>query len=247
MTRPEPRPAQGGRHTGVVSRARLARPGRDPRRDWLAFVVVGSLAVAVLVILSGMFGGSPTVAVGTATPTSIVVAQPPSTSPSPTRSLLPPFSFEPTTAPTPTFTPTPPLPTPEPTPTPSPTPTPTPSPTPTPTPVPTAPPTLPPTEQPLPTSPTEPDPGVPAEGLVITEPLDRSSTVERVVIVRGLAAPGATVTRDVPMWFDEHTVADNAGRWSFVVQLAIGDNSFTFRVGDDASTARVLNVHCFAV
>jgi len=71
--------------------------------------------------------------------------------------------------------------------------------------------------------------------------------VERVVIVRGLAAPGTTVTRDVPMWFDEHTVADNAGRWSFVVQLAIGDNSFTFRVGDDVATAHTLSVHCFAV
>jgi hypothetical protein len=82
---------------------------------------------------------------------------------------------------------------------------------------------------------------------LITEPLDRSSTVERVVIVRGLAAPGATITRDVPMWFDEHTVADNAGRWSFVVQLAVGDNSFTFRLGDDFSTARTLNIHCFVV
>jgi hypothetical protein len=71
--------------------------------------------------------------------------------------------------------------------------------------------------------------------------------VERVVIVRGLAAPGATVTRDVPMWFDEHVVADNAGRWSFVVQLAIGDNSMTFRLGDDASSVRTLNIHCFAV
>ena len=67
------------------------------------------------------------------------------------------------------------------------------------------------------------------------------------MIVRGLAAPGTTVTRDVPMWFDEHTVADNAGRWSFVVQLAIGDNSFTFRVGDDVATAHTLSVHCFAV
>ena len=82
---------------------------------------------------------------------------------------------------------------------------------------------------------------------MVTDPIEGSSTVERVVIVRGLAAPGATITREIPMWFDEHTIADNAGRWSFVLQLAIGDNSFTFRIGDDVSTARTLNVHCFAV
>ncbi len=92
-----------------------------------------------------------------------------------------------------------------------------------------------------------PEPTIPAVGLVIVDPVDRSATIERVVIVRGLASPGATITREIPMWFDEHTVADNAGRWSFVLQLAIGDNTFTFRVGDDLTTTRTLNVHCFEV
>jgi hypothetical protein len=224
----------------VVSRAPLARPPRDARRDWLALVVVGTLAVIVLVILAGMFGGTPTVASGSPSPTSVVIGYHPTpgTSSAPT---LPPFSFEPTTAPTPTYTPTPPLPTPAPTPTPSPTPSPTPTPTPTPEPTPL------PTQVPVATDPSGPQATVPAVGLVILDPLGGSSTVERVVIVRGLAAPGATITRDVPMWFDEHTVADGAGRWSFVVQLAIGDNAIKFRVGDDLTTEQTLNIHCFAV
>src|SRR5215211_5909729 len=110
MTRPEPQPAPGGRHTGVVARSPSARPGRDARRDWLALVVVGSLAVAVLVVLSGTFGGAPAVAVGSPPPTELAVAYHPTPTPGATASLLPPFSFEPTTAPTPTFSPTPPLP-----------------------------------------------------------------------------------------------------------------------------------------
>ncbi len=64
--------------------------------------------------------------------------------------------------------------------------------------------------------------------------------------MRGLAMPGTTITRDIPLWFDEHTVADWAGNWSFPVQLNIGDNVFRFRVGDDASTAQTLTIHCFA-
>jgi len=55
--------------------------------------------------------------------------------------------------------------------------------------------------------------------------------------IRGLAQPGATITRDIPFWFDEHTTADAEGRWSFTVRLSPGDNDFTFRVGDDRNTA----------
>jgi hypothetical protein len=54
------------------------------------------------------------------------------------------------------------------------------------------------------------------------------------------------ITRDVPLWFDEHVVADYAGRWSFALGLNIGDNVFTFRVGDDLSTVQTLTIHCFA-
>jgi hypothetical protein len=61
-------------------------------------------------------------------------------------------------------------------------------------------------------------------------------------VVRGLAQPGATVTREIPFWFDEHATADARGRWSFVVGLAGTENRFTFRVGDDFATRLTLTV-----
>lgn len=80
-------------------------------------------------------------------------------------------------------------------------------------------------------------------GLVITEPADGWSTTVGAVTVRGLAAPGSTITREIPFWFDEHAVADLTGRWSFDVQLNPGENVFTFRVGDESATAQTLTVH----
>ena len=58
-----------------------------------------------------------------------------------------------------------------------------------------------------------------------------------------MAAPHATITRDVPLWFDEHTEADSSGHWSFVEQLSPGRNEFTFRVADDRSTEHTLVVY----
>jgi hypothetical protein len=66
---------------------------------------------------------------------------------------------------------------------------------------------------------------------------------ERNIIVRGLAPPGVTVTRDIPFWFDEHTVADANGRWSFAVSLRPGENLLTFRIGSDTATSRTITVH----
>ena len=66
---------------------------------------------------------------------------------------------------------------------------------------------------------------------------------ESVVIVRGVAAPGTVITRVIPFWFDEHVVADAVGRWSFAVALNAGENTLTFRVADDDSTAQTLTLH----
>ncbi len=84
---------------------------------------------------------------------------------------------------------------------------------------------------------------MPASGLIILEPVDGATFTDRIVLVRGLAQPGSTVTRDVPMWFDEHVVADSAGRWSFAVSLNLGENVLSFRVGDDLSTERTLTLY----
>jgi hypothetical protein len=66
---------------------------------------------------------------------------------------------------------------------------------------------------------------------------------EPLVIVRGVAAAGSVITRVVPFWFDDHVVADSAGRWSFAVALSAGENALTFRVADDDSTAQTLTLH----
>ncbi|MEA2676152.1 MAG: hypothetical protein QOJ81_293 [Chloroflexota bacterium] len=66
---------------------------------------------------------------------------------------------------------------------------------------------------------------------------------ERVITVSGLTQPGATITREKPFWFDDHVTADNAGQWSMLVELNVGENAINFRVGDDSSTLITLNVY----
>ena len=113
------------------------------------------------------------------------------------------------------------------------------SPSPTPSPVPSPSPTA----SPTPTHSPMPSPTPPPVGLVILEPDNGSTTSERAIAIRGLAAPGSVITRDVPLWFDEHTTADSAGHWSFVEPLNVGENSFTFRVADDRTTEITLIVY----
>ena len=195
-----------------------------PRRDWLLGGIVAGLTILMMLLVANAFGGRPV---------EVAAAPTPTTDPTPVvESSLQVFYQEtpaPTPSPTPTPTPTPTLP-PTPTPSPSPTPTPTPTLPPTPTPSPTLPPTSPPT------------PTTPAYGLTIVEPVDGSTTSDRAIVIRGLTQPNATITRDVPMWFDEHTVADSAGRWSFIEALNVGENTFTFRVGDDTATDVTISI-----
>ena len=213
-----PRPP-GQRHAGVVHGGLRRGPMPAPRRDWVAGGIVAGLTLASLVIVANVFGGrQPTVAV--------------IDSPSPTASpvsSLPVYIQEtpnPTPPPTPYWTPTP-------TPTPTPPPTPSPTPSPSPTPAPTS----------SPSSSVAPAPTPPAYGLIILEPLDSAAVTDHVLAIRGLTQPGATITRDVPLWLDEHTVADSTGRWSFIESLNSGANTFTFRVGDDRATDVTLTVY----
>ena len=205
--------------TGIVRGAPRGRPpGSAPR--WLPAVVVGILAVVMLALIANLLaGGTPGISeipTFTATPTPTPV------------SSLPTFVQE-TPAPTPSPSPSP---TPSPTPTPSPSPAPTPSPTPTPTPTPTP--------EPFPTA--TPLPTPPPSGLLILEPANESTVSDPSVVIRGLAQPFTQVTRELPLWFDEHTEADASGRWAFVEQLNNGRNEFTFHASDDQSTTLTLVV-----
>ena len=236
----------GQHHSGVVHGAHSKRPAPPPRRDWLLAGVVAGLTVITLVIVANVFGRS--------APTVAVISSP---SPSPTDiSSLPVFVQEtpnptPTSSPSPTPSPTqPPTPTPTLAPTPSPSPTlpPTPPPTPTPTLAPTPTASLPALPPPTPTPTLAPTPTqAPAEGFEILEPQDGATVHETSIQISGVAPPGATVTHDIPMWFDEHTIADGKGRWSFVENLAVGENKFMFRVGDDVASEVTITVFCAPV
>jgi outer membrane biosynthesis protein TonB len=240
---PQP-PGREQRHTGVVRGGFARRPAQTPRRDWIAGGIVAGITVGAMLIVLNAFGSRPAEVALLPTPTSAPSVE----------STLPVFVQE-TPAPTPTPTPAPtpaptPSPTPLPTPTPSPTPTTTPSltpsattplvPSPSPTPSATEPAT--PEATALPTPGATPEPSQPAIALKITAPKDGATVNDGVVVIKGKAAPGATITRDVPLWFDEHTVADEKGRWSFEEALNVGENSFTFRVADDRSTEVTLTV-----
>ena len=78
---------------------------------------------------------------------------------------------------------------------------------------------------------------------MILEPIDGAASPDRVIAVRGLAQPNVTVVREVPLWFDQTVPADGAGQWSMLVELAVGQNVMTFRVGDDAGTRVTLTVY----
>jgi hypothetical protein len=80
-------------------------------------------------------------------------------------------------------------------------------------------------------------------GLVILDPADGAQTNSGSIVIDGMAPPNATVTHDVPMWFDEHTIADATGRWSFTEPLNAGENKFMFRVGDDTATEVTITVY----
>ena len=77
---------------------------------------------------------------------------------------------------------------------------------------------------------------------MIVEPAAGETVDQPTVIIRGRAPPGSTVTRDIPLWFDDHTLADNRGRWFVSVDLAPGENRLTFRIGDDSETSRTITV-----
>jgi hypothetical protein len=83
----------------------------------------------------------------------------------------------------------------------------------------------------------------PVIGIVLLDPADGTTTNQDSIVISGLAQPNATITRDVPMWFDEHTLADFYGRWSFTEPLSEGENTFKFRVADDTATEVTLTVY----
>ena len=196
---------------------------------------MAGLTVIAMLIVANVFAAKP--ADVASAPTDSPTASPVSS--------LPVFVQETPEPPTPTPTP-PPAPTPSPSPTPTIPPTPPPTPTASPTaPVLTAPPAT--TRSPIPATPAPSLPSVaptlPPIGLVVVQPVDGSTTSDDVILIEGLAQPGVTITHYIPNWFDQHTIADSQGRWSFTENLAEGQNTIKFRVADDMTTEVAVTVY----
>ncbi len=229
-TRPAPASRQGPasppRRTGTVPRGdpRRKTPAPSPRSSWI-FGLLG-LVIGAFVIGGIVVGGS-SAHVSTATGTATLLPSPASRA---TATSAPASATEPGVAPSLTFgsisTPEPSAaPTLEPTapatrePIPTATPTPTPEPTPEPTPAPT-----------------------PQLGLAFDFPHDGDVLNDADINVIGRAPPGSTVTRDIPMWFDDHTVTRDDGIWMMPLHLGDGTNVLRYRLGDDRSTEQVITV-----
>lgn len=200
------------RHTGTVPRGPLRRqpPPSDPRLGWALVVgalVVGSVAVAWVLGATGTRGTATT-----ASPSSAALA--PTSSPTSGAVTTPDAIKTPEAINTPLRT-TAPLP----------------------VPAATASPVV--TLEPTPESTAEPTPDPtrgPQAGLAIDFPADDEVVRSRVINVVGTAPSGATITRDIPLWFDAHTTVRADGIWMLPVELSEGDNALTFRIGDDRST-----------
>lgn len=71
---------------------------------------------------------------------------------------------------------------------------------------------------------------------MFVNPVNGGAVNDFAVVIQGRAPAGATVTRVVPFWFDEHVVAGPRGRWELPVLLFPGENVFTFRLNGDPTT-----------
>ena len=79
-------------------------------------------------------------------------------------------------------------------------------------------------------------------GLTIQSPRDGEVVATAEVTVIGLAPPGLSITRDVSFGLDQHTTVDGTGHWAIGVRLDPGENTLTFRIGDDRSTEQKIRV-----
>lgn len=73
-------------------------------------------------------------------------------------------------------------------------------------------------------------------------PVDGEVVHDRQFNVIGNGPPGARITRDIALWFDEHATVQDDGTWLMAVSLEDGPNVLRFRIGDDRSTEQAITV-----
>lgn len=81
-----------------------------------------------------------------------------------------------------------------------------------------------------------------APRLTITEPADGATVSTDQVTVRGDAPSGATVMRDVDMWFDDKITADASGHWQYVAKLEKGTNELKFHLASNQDVRATVTV-----
>ena len=87
-----------------------------------------------------------------------------------------------------------------------------------------------------------PTPPPPGGRIVVLEPQDGVEVDAEEVVVSGLAPPGSTVVREFGFFETQSAEVGPDGSWRMRVRLDPGDNSLTFRVGDDPVTSRTIHV-----
>lgn len=73
-------------------------------------------------------------------------------------------------------------------------------------------------------------------------PEDGSTVSTRTITVKGTAAAGSRIVRDIPNAPDQSTRAKADGTWALKVTLKSGINDLKVRLGDEAATTRTLRV-----
>lgn len=92
-------------------------------------------------------------------------------------------------------------------------------------------------------TPTPPPTPPPTGGrILVRDPADGAEVDAEEIVVSGLAPPGSTVVREFGFFETQSAEAGPDGTWLMRVRLDPGDNTLTFRVGDDPLTSRTIHV-----
>lgn len=80
------------------------------------------------------------------------------------------------------------------------------------------------------------------DSLTITSPIGGSHVSGPTVEVTGTAPANAEIVQDIPARPDQRTLSGADGKWRMTVDLDMGENVLTFRVGDNPISAEQILV-----
>lgn len=80
------------------------------------------------------------------------------------------------------------------------------------------------------------------EGLTIESPEDGATVSSDSIQLRGTAPANAEIVQDISFASDRRTSAGGDGAWVLTVDLEVGENDITVRVGSDDATAKTIRI-----